>query len=283
MALLSAAVDVMMDRVLPLVIARAGHSVLHPREWGALEMLVIGVATQVGLEVYRSIVPRVFASWAKLPARGKPLDVLSWRDRQFVACSQIAVVMMTFHYLQFMASSPNILWRLDQLSFANTCIALPACFVVYDVFYAPFHRALHHRFVYAYVHKHHHRQVVPTRGNTDAINVHPFEFIPGEYNHLLTVYLISRYLVNIHAVTCILFLVLGGTLATLNHTRLDFSFLYLPFTKVPIFGVRAHDTHHAVPNSNYGQYIMVWDYVMGTFKAHPKDLDSPENVCKRTA
>ena len=59
-------------------------------------------------------------------------------------------------------------------------------------------------------------QVVPTRGNTDAINVHPFEFIPGEYNHLLTVYLISRYLVNIHAVTCILFLVLGGTLATLN-------------------------------------------------------------------
>merc|ERR1719378_1793631 len=124
---------------------------------------------------------------------------------------------MTFHYLQFMASSPNILWRLDQVTFANTCVALPAFFVVYDFFYAPFHRALHHRSVYAYVHKHHHRQVVPTRGNTDAINVHPFEFLLGEYNHVLAIHLVSRYVTDVHALTCILFLIVGGTLATLNH------------------------------------------------------------------
>ena len=80
---------------------------------------------------------------------------------------------------------------------ANTCIALPAFFVVYDFFYAPFHRALHHRSVYAYVHKHHHRQVVPTRGNTDAINVHPFEFIMGEYNHVLAIFLVSRYMLQV--------------------------------------------------------------------------------------
>ena len=66
----------------------------------------------------------------------------------------------------------------------NTLLPLPLFFLVYDAFYAPFHRALHHRSVYAFVHKHHHRQVVPTRGNTDAINVHPFEFIVGEYNHV---------------------------------------------------------------------------------------------------
>ena len=158
-----------------------------------------------------------------------------------------------------------------QISFANTWLALAAFFVVYDFFYAPFHRALHHRLVYAYVHKHHHRQVVPTRGNTDAINVHPFEFILGEYNHVLAVYLVSRFVMPIHAVACVLFLVAGGCLATLNHTRLDCSWLTLPFTTVPVFAVRAHDTHHAAFNYNYGQYIMLWDHVMGTYKAHPQD------------
>lgn len=166
---------------------------------------------------------------------------------------------------------------MPQVSFANTFLALAAFFVVYDFFYAPFHRALHHRSVYAWVHKHHHRQVVPTRGNTDAINVHPFEFLLGEYNHILAIYLVSSRLMPIHAIACVLFLVVGGTLATLNHTRLDCAFLTLPFTSVPIFAVRAHDTHHAIPNCNYGQYIMLWDYVMGTYRAHPQDPGSVES------
>lgn len=153
----------------------------------------------------------------------------------------------------------------------NTLLPLPAFFIVYDAFYAPFHRVLHHRSIYAYVHKHHHRQVVPTRGNNDAINVHPFEFIVGEYLHVITIFLVSRFMLTIHAVACVLFLAMGGALATLNHTRLDVNMLRLPFAEIPIFGVRAHDTHHAVPNSNYGQYTMFWDYVMGTFKYHPYD------------
>ena len=161
---------------------------------------------------------------------------------------------------------------------ANTCIALPAFFIVYDFFYAPFHRALHHSSVYKFVHKHHHRQVVPTRGNTDAINVHPFEFITGEYNHILAIWLVSRFVVPVHAITCVLFLVVGGTLATLNHTRLDCIFLRIPFTNVPIFAVRAHDTHHAIPNTNYGQYIMLWDWAMGTFRLHPQDPGSLESL-----
>jgi len=270
--------DVLSDRVLPLIIARASHSVLHPLDWGAWELVVLGVFTQVGLEFYRHGVPKAFGSWAHLPARGKPLDVLAPRDRQFIAFSQLAIIVMTFHYLQFMAYSENVLWRPEQATFANTLLPLPALFVVYDAFYAPFHRALHHRSVYAYVHKHHHRQVVPTRGNTDAINVHPFEFVMGEYNHVLAIFLVSRYMCTLHAAAGILFLVVGGTLATLNHTRLDFSAITIPGTGVPVFGVRAHDTHHAIPNSNYGQYIMLWDWVMGTFRLHPSDEGSIEST-----
>ena len=33
--------------------------------------------------------------------------------------------------------------------------------------------------------------------------------------------------------------------------------------------VKAHDEHHVIPTVNYGQYIMLWDRLMGTYKKHP--------------
>ena len=62
----------------------------------------------------------------------------------------------------------------------NTAVALLAFFAVYDGVYYWFPYALHHRAVYALIHKHHHRQMAPSRGNRDAVNTHPFEFVVGE-------------------------------------------------------------------------------------------------------
>ena len=101
---------------------------------------------------------------------------------------------------------------------------------------------------------HHHRQISPTRGNYDAINVHPFEFLVGEYNHLFVV-----WLVPCHAATILSFLIFGGVLASLNHTRLD---LQIP----GFYDVRNHDVHHRWPRSNYGQYTMFWDRVFGWYR-----------------
>merc|ERR1711918_262547 len=98
-----------------------------------------------------------------------------------------------------------------------------------------FHRIPHMRQFYSYVHKHHHRQKAPSRGNIDAINVHPFEFAVGEYLHLLTVYLIPC-----HIYTVAFFVLAGGILASLNHTRYDVN---IPF----FFSVKVHDVHHRMP------------------------------------
>jgi hypothetical protein len=46
--------------------------------------------------------------------------------------------------------------------------------------------------------------------------VHPFEYICGEYNHLLAV-----MLVPCHAAAALAFVVVGGVLASLNHTRFE--------------------------------------------------------------
>ena len=69
----------------------------------------------------------------------------------------------------------------------------------------------------------------------------------GEYNHLFVV-----WLVPCHAATILSFLIFGGVLASLNHTRLD---LQIP----GFYDVRNHDVHHRWPRSNYGQYTMFWD------------------------
>ena len=136
-------------------------------------------------------------------------------------------------------------------------------FIVYDVGYMPFHWILHHPSIYVFVHKHHHRSAAPHRGSLDAVNVHPFEFAVGEYNHLFTTHCVSLLfsmigLPPLHPTSVFLFVILGGVFASLNHTRFDVRF-------PPFFRVAWHDIHHHRFAFNYGQYTMVIDRLFGTF------------------
>ena len=106
-----------------------------------------------------------------------------------------------------------------------------------------------------------------SRANMDAINVHPLEFFLGEYNHLWTLYLFCQVMkAQLHVITALVFLVCGGVLAGLNHTRFD---VVLSLFGINVFDTKFHDVHHRIPQSNYGQYTMFWDYLFGTFRYVP--------------
>jgi sterol desaturase/sphingolipid hydroxylase (fatty acid hydroxylase superfamily) len=97
------------------------------------------------------------------------------------------------------------------------------------------------------------------------VNVHPFEFLAGEYCHWWALFLLNCAGVRVHILSVATFMFLGGVLATLNHTRWN--------AKVSLFGVTlfeaaSHDVHHRLPLTNYGQYIMFWDYVLGTYRPY---------------
>ncbi|KAL7572073.1 hypothetical protein ACA910_001718 [Epithemia clementina (nom. ined.)] len=215
-------------------------------------------------------------SLKQIPVRGKHLDDFILTDFVFIGISKAGTAPFVYWYLQFCyADFERLDWKMSTLSFSNTILALAALFVVYDFFYTILHWFLHIKSVYGWIHKHHHVQKAPSRANVDAVNVHPIEFVLGEYNHLFALYLVTR-VINVHFVTAFLFLAIGGFLAGINHTRYD---VVIPFFfGWTIYDSKVHDVHHRIPQSNYGQYSMLWDHIFGTFRPYnPNDRINAES------
>lgn len=210
----------------------------------------------LGLEILSVLVPALFQGANKIPVKGKHLDELEKLDKTFVLINKFATALFVYHFIRYTINAPNIKWRSEEVTLGNTLGAYIAFYFFYDFFYMWFHRTLHIRSLYPLIHKHHHRQKAPSRGNIDAINVHPFEFVVGEYLHLATVLVIPC-----HIYTAVFFILIGGLLASLNHTRFD-------VTIPKIYDVKVHDVHHRIPESNYGQYTMFWDRVFGSFRPY---------------
>lgn len=226
---------------------------------------------QLGFFFYQHVVPAIFGkiTSSRLRHRGPHYDAFTRNDWIFIGINKVLTWVMVYHSFTYSVSShAHLLWELARVNTTNTVVALIVLFIVYDLFYSQFHRALHHRTVYRFVHKHHHRQVVPTRGLLDSVNVHPFEYLGGEYCHLLSLHLVSHYFLPVHALMVPIFMACGGILAALNHTRLDVR-IRVPYAT--FFDVRAHDTHHCRFTCNYAQYTMLWDRLLGTYKEYDAD------------
>lgn len=199
----------------------------------------------------------------------RPIDLLC------IGFSKANTAPFTYFYSRYIYHSDKVVWSLSRLSILNTIVALVALFIAFDFVYTLMHWSLHNKTIYGYIHKHHHIQKAPSRATVDAINVHPVEYLLGEYNHILALWFCTSVLhLPVHVVTTVLFLLVGGSLAALNHTRHD---IVIKILGVTIFDVKAHDVHHRIPQSNYGQYTMFWDHVFGTFRPYnPNDRISPE-------
>ncbi|KAK3238255.1 hypothetical protein CYMTET_12433 [Cymbomonas tetramitiformis] len=230
-------------------------------EWNWGQAFMFGFAILAGMELMSASVHVLFGGFSAIPIRAAHLDAFDFKDMYFIFLNKICTVPFMYHYNSICLDSAVLKMEPKDLTFANSVGGFIALFLVYDFIYALYHRFLHVRGVYSLVHKHHHRQHSPTRGNPDGVNVHPLEFLLGEYNFLLAVYLVKP-----HAYAAMAFIVIGGVMASLNHTRTDFCIPY-------VYDVKAHDVHHRIPQSNYGQFISVWDRCMGSFREYHDTVD----------
>jgi len=250
-----------------------------PSEWSTMDKVLFMALIMAALEILNYICNNL-GDWInadRIPVRGKHLDELRPRDRLFIGISKAQTGPFLYLLLRYCFHESNVLWTFESESFSwkTTLLPLPVLYIVYDFFYTLLHGFLHIQALYPLIHKHHHIQKAPSRATDDAVNVHPVEFTLGEYNHLFTIFLYSRVMnLKLHILGALLFLALGGVLAGLNHTRFD---LTLRVLGVTIYDSKAHDVHHRIPQSNYGQYTMFWDYVFGSYRPYnPNDRVNPK-------
>jgi sterol desaturase/sphingolipid hydroxylase (fatty acid hydroxylase superfamily) len=229
-----------------------------PCAWGWGDRAVFGAGVLAGLWSFEVLLPLLFGWTGRIPATGVILERFGPMDHLFTNFSRLSTVAFMYHLCCYVWHSPKASWTTADLGIGNTVVVLAMWFITYDLAYGLWHRLLHHKALYRHVHKHHHRQHAPDRGNADAINVHPVEFLVGEYLHLAVCWLVP---LPFHVSAVAAFILLGGIAASLNHTRFDFR---LPGA---IFSVADHDLHHHYITANYGQYTMLWDRILGTYKS----------------
>ncbi|GMH63696.1 hypothetical protein TrRE_jg1008 [Triparma retinervis] len=242
------------------------------REWTYLRTLSFVAVLLVQLELVNTAM-KVFYKWGGktkvVPVRGKHLDQLDMQDIIFIGCSKMAIPPFIFLLLRWCHHNPTLIpSSLSSVTFLNTLLPLPLLFIIYDLPYSLAHRFLHLHWVYPYIHKHHHKQKAPSRGNLDAVNVHPVEFHIGEYLHWFAVWFLTQLGLKVHLLSIVAFLFLAGVMASLNHTRFDVKWSALGVTW---YDPKDHDVHHRLPRTNYGQYIQLWDKVLGTWRGYRDD------------
>lgn len=167
--------------------------------------------------------------------------------------------------------APFIVRAPELLGLLNGPLAFWLLLVVDDMLYAPLHRFMHLQSIYKYVHKHHHRNTYPARGYIDAANEHPVEQISALTLHWMAVHIVA-FTAGLHVAAVGAHFGFKALGACFNHTGYDVHVTFLGID----YSVRSHETHHRKPTTNYAQYVMFWDRIMGTYREYESGWEAKD-------
>lgn len=124
------------------------------------------------------------------------------------------------------------------------------------------HRFLHHRLVYKYIHKGHHKWKVPT-----PFASHAFHPVDGWLQALP--YHVYAFLFPLHKILFLLLFVFVNMWTVSIH---DGYYGVPPLLQPFINGSAHHTDHHLYYLYNYGQFFTLWDRIGGSFR-YPSALE----------
>jgi hypothetical protein len=105
----------------------------------------------------------------------------------------------------------------------------------------------------------------------DAANEHPVEQVAALTLHWVALHIVA-HTAGLHVAAVAGHFACKALGACFNHTGYD---VQLSFAGVD-YSVRAHEMHHRQPNTNFAQYVMGWDRLMGTYKPYDSGLAAGE-------
>ena len=142
------------------------------------------------------------------------------------------------------------------------------CAVIEDTWHYFFHRLLHHRRVYKYIHKVHHHFQVPF--GLVAEYAHPLETLILGGGFFFGILFFANHVFFLWAW---MFFRLLETIDV--HSGYDFPFN--PLHLIPGYaGARWHDFHHMNFNGNYSSTFVWWDKLFGTDHQYKEYLSKKE-------
>jgi Delta7-sterol 5-desaturase len=173
---------------------------------------------------------------------------------------------LTKHGLVVFDKSPTSWWVVT--------LEYVAYFFAFDTYFYWFHRLMHTRHVYRWVHKIHHFSTSPNVLTTLSVN--PLEsLINGGFVPLFTA------LFTVHAATMTLIAPTNIFMGLYVHSGYEFFPRWWNKSWATKWFITAtfHDQHHKYFNYNYGGYTTIWDWICGTVR--PKFLADFEQVKAR--
>lgn len=154
--------------------------------------------------------------------------------------------------------SPKVYYDQSEHSLQDILLAMVP-FYVWTDFWAYFvHRILHWPVIYRNVHKLHHRFTAPTPYS--ALALHPIELMSlqfGIYAYLLVM--------PIHFAVLVFIFIYLYVFTVIDHSGIKVDsvwFAGMPFQP----STRFHDDHHALFHLNYGQSMVIWDWMFGSLR-----------------
>jgi sterol desaturase/sphingolipid hydroxylase (fatty acid hydroxylase superfamily) len=137
---------------------------------------------------------------------------------------------------------------------------ITACIFVDDFVFFWTHYLLHTRWLYKYIHKHHHIFKQPT--GVVSVLASPFESL---FQNQLGVWLALVLFKEKHLFTMCIWIWIRAYQTINAHSGYDIPYIgmnyYFPWL---VAGTLQHDYHHQHAKMNYGSFFTLWDRLMNT-------------------
>jgi methylsterol monooxygenase len=180
-----------------------------------------------------------------------------WKVLKYALFNQIFVEAPGYLFLKLYTDYNNIPYNYDTIpAWYKLVPKIIAAYMLEDAWHYCFHRVLHMRALYPYVHKKHHEYPVPF--SLTAEYAHPVETILLGTGFFIGVFLMCDHVAFLHL------WVTMRLLETID-VHSGYSFPWNPLHLIPFYGgAKAHDAHHKKFNGNYSSTFTYLDHIFGT-------------------
>lgn len=236
-------------------------------------LLIVGIATSVSLVTFLGIGGLVHywfyarrredaATWKLQPKRF--LSKANTRHAFLLGTGNIvmgSIIAGTFAWHVARGGYSSLYFDADRHGLIYLPFSAILVFFAIDAGLYYSHRALHTRWGFRWIHRHHHRYTAPIIFTTTA--VHPLEFLTFEAFLLL-----PALIIPVHAGVYVAVIAYTYFIGMVDHSGVRVRW------KLPLHGNNQfHDDHHVYFHCNYAHHTMIFDRLHGTVRRENRRYD----------